>query len=412
MNLTPRDDDDEPVHGFINPYPELNAGLWCLFLGATAFLALRLWVKITRRHGMWYDDYILIVSWGVLLATDSLIVYQFGNGYVLENSKQQWDDRMHILINISSCGNLIGQAWTKTAFGVTLLRMSNRWQQGILWFCIFSMNIWMILKVIFQWAKVCDKDSYQNWYRLDFCIGWKFRDDFKEGGNVYNIIMDFVFASFPWLITRSLEMRRAEKVGLCLTMSLGMIVAIVAAIRVGWKDQGNDRDSHYMWRNGMSQIWYSSEVAGTIIVQCIPILRPILRDIHTSLTSRRLDSTADGGKSTGWTQSRSTKHMSTPLPLAEERAAGNPERVELRDIPEEQESTGGFQFWDKNPAPEITPVANVMSPTSPQSDNWPLGRGSESVRSMEYGHERRSHSSIGLAVDQEQQGLSPPPRRK
>lgn len=63
MSLTPRDDDDEPVHGFINPYPELNAGLWCLFLGATAFLALRLWVKITRRHGMWYDDYILIVSW-------------------------------------------------------------------------------------------------------------------------------------------------------------------------------------------------------------------------------------------------------------------------------------------------------------------------------------------------------------
>lgn len=161
----------------------------------------------------------------------------------------------------------------------------------------------------------------------------------------------------------------------------------------------------------MSQIWYSSEVAGTIIVQCIPILRPILRDIHTSLTSRRLDSTADGGKSTGWTQSRSTKHVSAPLPLAEERAAGNPERVELRDIPEEQE-TGGFQFWDKNPAPEITPVANVISPTSPQSDNWPLGRGSESVRSMEYGHERRSHSSIGLAVDQEQQGLSPPPRKK
>lgn len=120
---------------------------------------------------------------GVLLATDSLIVYQFGNGYVLENSKQQWDDRMHILINISSCGNLIGQAWTKTAFGVTLLRMSNRWQQWILWFCIFTMNIWMILKVIFQWAKVCDKDSYQNWYRLDFCIGWKFRDNFKEGGN-------------------------------------------------------------------------------------------------------------------------------------------------------------------------------------------------------------------------------------
>lgn len=35
--------------------------------------------------------------------------------------------------------------------------------------------------------------------------------------------MDFVFASFPWLIARRLEMRRVEKIGLCATMSLGMM---------------------------------------------------------------------------------------------------------------------------------------------------------------------------------------------
>jgi hypothetical protein len=37
--------------------------------------------------------------------------------------------------------------------------------------------------------------------------------------------MDFIFATFPWLITRKLEMRRAEKIGLCVTMSLGMMYA-------------------------------------------------------------------------------------------------------------------------------------------------------------------------------------------
>jgi hypothetical protein len=88
--------------------------------------------------------------------------------------------------------------------------------------------------------------------------------------------MDFVFATFPWLITRKLEMRRAEKVGLCITMSLGMMyvlnpncwavdfetntiflsVAIVSAIRVGWKDEGNQRDEQYFFRNGVSQVWY------------------------------------------------------------------------------------------------------------------------------------------------------------
>jgi hypothetical protein len=48
------------------------------------------------------------------------------------------------------------------------------------------MNIWMVLKVIFQWAKVCGDDGYQDWYRLDFCIGPTFRTDFKEGGNGKN----------------------------------------------------------------------------------------------------------------------------------------------------------------------------------------------------------------------------------
>lgn len=119
----------------------------------------------------------------ILLANNALIVHQFATGYVLENSAMEWDDRMHILINISSCGTLIGQALTKTAFAVTLLRMSNQWQKWVLWFCIVTMNLYMVLKVLFQWAKVCDKNGYDNWYRLDFCIYWSFRDKFKEGGN-------------------------------------------------------------------------------------------------------------------------------------------------------------------------------------------------------------------------------------
>lgn len=61
--LDRRNHNGTEVHGFVNPYTELNAGLWSLFAGATVLLALRLWVKVTRRHGLWYDDYVLILSW-------------------------------------------------------------------------------------------------------------------------------------------------------------------------------------------------------------------------------------------------------------------------------------------------------------------------------------------------------------
>jgi len=53
--------DDDVV--YISPEKEVNIGLWILFAGATIFLGLRLWCKFTRRTGLWYDDYILMLSW-------------------------------------------------------------------------------------------------------------------------------------------------------------------------------------------------------------------------------------------------------------------------------------------------------------------------------------------------------------
>lgn len=162
------------------------------------------------------DGSVLTVSQVILAVNNSLITLEYATGYVTNT----WDDRMHILINVTSCGTLVNQSLTKTAFAVTLLKLTKNWGQWILWFCIGSMNAYMIAKVVLQWAKVCGKSSYDVWYRLDICLHPKFRDDFKEGGNVYNIIMDFVLAVFPWVITWNLDMRRIEKIGLCVAMSL------------------------------------------------------------------------------------------------------------------------------------------------------------------------------------------------
>lgn len=57
------DSSDEPIYVFVDPSLEMNLGLWLLFAGATVFLALRLYFKTTRRHQLWWDDYILLVSW-------------------------------------------------------------------------------------------------------------------------------------------------------------------------------------------------------------------------------------------------------------------------------------------------------------------------------------------------------------
>lgn len=396
---------------YISPEREVNAGLWTLFSGASVFLGLRLYVKLSRRTGLWYDDYILIASWLVLMVTDMFITIEYALGYVSAN----WDDRMHILINISSIGTLIGQAWSKTAFGVTLLRMSNRKQSAILWFCIGSMNIYMIVKVFFQWAKYCGKSDYQNWYRLQGpCINYNFEENFKVGGNTYNIIMDFIFAVFPWWITWGLEMRRAEKIGLCFTMSLGMLVAVISAVRTSWKDRPimHVHDEYYMWRNGMSNIWYSAEVAGTIIVQCIPILRPFLRDIHTSMTSKRLDDTENGRSraSVTWRSNTDTKRNSGYSSNAGD-GKKHAEIIALSNIPEEPRETlhTGKESYSSG-SPSDTENSTPTIPAGPLfGDTWRL---SDSEHTDTEIHTGRSGYQAWIEAEHDLgRGLSPPPRR-
>ena len=52
-----------PDLDFVDPHKELNIGIWTLYTAATLFLAARLWTKIIRHRGLWYDDYILLIAW-------------------------------------------------------------------------------------------------------------------------------------------------------------------------------------------------------------------------------------------------------------------------------------------------------------------------------------------------------------
>lgn len=88
--------------------------------------------------------------------TDILLTIQYATGY----ANVKWTDTMSIMINLTGGGTLWGQSLSKTAVGITLLRLSDRTQTYILWFCIFTMNSYMIIKFFFIWARFCGKSNY------------------------------------------------------------------------------------------------------------------------------------------------------------------------------------------------------------------------------------------------------------
>jgi hypothetical protein len=46
-----------------NQGPQTVAAVWALASLATVFLAMRLYCKIWRSRGLWWDDVVLILSW-------------------------------------------------------------------------------------------------------------------------------------------------------------------------------------------------------------------------------------------------------------------------------------------------------------------------------------------------------------
>jgi hypothetical protein len=105
-----------------------------------------------------------------------------------------------------------------------------------------------VLKVFVNWTKYCDEQLFQQEWRIQgFCVDYQFMKNVKAAGNIWNIVMDFVLALFPWMIIWKLNIQKWEKVGLCATMSLGMMVAVVSAVRQWWMDapSNNTYDDGY-----------------------------------------------------------------------------------------------------------------------------------------------------------------------
>lgn len=157
----------------------------------------------------------------------------------------------------------------------------------------------------------------------------------------------------------------------------------------------------------MSMVWYSAEIAGTIIVQCIPILRPFLRDMHTTLTSKRLNDTEAGRTGTAtWRSTIDAKRNSTYSNTNRDRYEEGKKTTEviiLRDIPEERAESGKASMdYSSDGLTLITTSGPLFG------DMWPY-QGSNGHMTTEI------HSQSGRSwMDVEQHepwGLSPPPRK-
>ncbi len=132
----------------------------------------------------------------------------------------------HIALEGAQIGatiTLLAIMWSKTSFAVTLLRITEGKTKMFVWAIIVMINVGMGIQCFLVWGR-CKPMSF-GW---DKTAGGKCWD-----GYVFNTIAmsmgsfsgvcDIVLALLPWRILWHLRMKKKEKVGVSLAMSMGVL---------------------------------------------------------------------------------------------------------------------------------------------------------------------------------------------
>jgi len=164
--------------------PQANAVAWSLLAISAAFLAFRVFCKhVGQRGGLWWDDWILVASWvctesrpskwarstsliGLVqqvihLVACILLSVMVSMGY----GRHPWDVEHqvdNVVTMVRTTLTVTAAAWSKTAFGITILRLGEGQMKWILWFIIVSLNIVSAIHAMFPWVNC--QPLPKSWY--------------------------------------------------------------------------------------------------------------------------------------------------------------------------------------------------------------------------------------------------------
>ncbi|KAK0627851.1 hypothetical protein B0T14DRAFT_424442 [Immersiella caudata] len=274
--------------------PRINGVVWSLTAISGIFLALRLYCKATRSK-FWWDDWVLVAAWLAIFVNSVLVSLCINLGV----GKHTWDFPLENLVEMvriyTAAGTLAvcASIWSKTSFALTILRLAKgtAWLRGFVWFLIISLNVFMGLTGLFNYIhcwpvnKLWDFASEGTCWPVDILINY---DIFSA---VYSGVVDVILALIPWKIVWGLQMRKKEKVGVVIAMSMGVFAGVTSFIKAYYMPRMTAPDIYDMID---LNYWSNAESTVTIIAASIPVLRVFFNDVKKSVSSKQHYASSSG----------------------------------------------------------------------------------------------------------------------
>ncbi|PSN68609.1 hypothetical protein BS50DRAFT_599165 [Corynespora cassiicola Philippines] len=263
--------------------PVIVGVTWWLCFFSGAFLALRIYAKLSRRHELWWDDHILIVSW-ILLLAESIVTHM---GQSLGFGKRTVDIPVENLSSIAlytSIGASIScfaSTGSKISFGFTLLRLTNGPWRMFVWFAIVTLFVVMIPSALFTWVQCTPREKAWNTFVDGTCWNPSISTNYGIFNAAWCATIDFALALLPWKLIWHLQLLTREKVGVGIAMSMGILSGVCAIVKGIYVIQLRQQDFYY---NGKDvTIWTAVETATAIIAASIPVLRVFFKEAVSSM---------------------------------------------------------------------------------------------------------------------------------
>ncbi|KAL2205043.1 hypothetical protein CC79DRAFT_1370861 [Sarocladium strictum] len=261
----------------------LLASVWTLTAVAAVLLGLRLYCKIWRGRGLWWDDHLLIIAMVSLTIAASINSYLVSLGFGQHLDTIGTEDRktINLFTILVACFGIIATTTSKSSFALTLHRIATtNWMKYFLIFIIISINISMNLVWIFGFAKCTPLQRVWDKSVPGTCWDPKKLVKFQLFAAYYSAILDFVLAFLPWPIIMGVSMRRRERVGVAIAMSLGAIAGICGIVKSVMVVKMTSLDITYD-RVDLT-IWTLTEPAASIMAISIPHLRMLYQELKSS----------------------------------------------------------------------------------------------------------------------------------
>lgn len=209
--------------------PLLLGVTWPLTILSILSLGARCYVGRTTLRGLRADDYVLIAAAGTLIAFAGTTTWGAVNQLCTSHSEAQNQtyaaeiDRLPLIVVVATTFSVLGAAWSKTSFAVTLLRATKGLLHCLTWCIIGSMNLILACNVLLQYIWCQPSSAIWTKGTKGACWDKEVIIYYSIAAGGYSAAMDIILTIIPWWVIKELKMQTREKVGVAVCMSLGIM---------------------------------------------------------------------------------------------------------------------------------------------------------------------------------------------